>query len=89
MLTQTAVENGRGVFDVWRLSRRKRRDIGPGEDHQTVGGDEAIIYVMSDIYGCFDKYQAMLREIDFSSHDTLYVLGDVIDCGPDLKSCRT
>ena len=38
---------------------------------------------MSDIHGCFDKYQAMLREIDFSSRDTLYVLGDVIDRGPD------
>lgn len=38
---------------------------------------------MSDIHGCFDKYQAMLREIDFSSDDTLYVLGDVIDRGED------
>ncbi len=38
---------------------------------------------MSDIHGCFDKYQAMLRELDFSSRDTLYVLGDVIDRGPD------
>ena len=38
---------------------------------------------MSDIHGCFDKYQAMLREIGFSSRDTLYVLGDVIDRGPD------
>ena len=48
-----------------------------------MGGDEAILYVMSDIHGCFDKYQAMLREIEFSSRDTLYVLGDVIDRGPD------
>ena len=39
--------------------------------------------MISDIHGCFDKYQTMLREIDFSSHDTLYVLGDVIDRGPD------
>lgn len=48
-----------------------------------MGGDEAIIYVMSDIHGCFDKYQAMLREIGFSPRDTLYILGDVIDRGPD------
>lgn len=47
------------------------------------GGDEAITYVMSDIHGCLDKYQAMLREIQFSSRDVLYVLGDVIDRGPD------
>ena len=38
---------------------------------------------MSDIHGCFDKYPAMLREIGSSSRDTLYVLGDVIDRGPD------
>lgn len=42
-----------------------------------------MTYVMSDLHGCFDKYRAMLREIDFSSRDTLYVLGDVIDRGPD------
>jgi len=38
---------------------------------------------MSDIHGCFDKYQRMLELIGFSSKDTLYVLGDVIDRGPD------
>jgi len=38
---------------------------------------------MSDIHGCFDKYRAMLSEIQFRSRDTLYVLGDVIDRGPD------
>lgn len=42
-----------------------------------------MYYVMSDIHGCFDKYRAMLWEIDFSPRDTLYVLGDTIDRGPD------
>lgn len=42
-----------------------------------------MIYAMSDIHGCFDKYQAMLSEIQFKSTDTLYILGDVIDRGPD------
>lgn len=42
-----------------------------------------MIYAMSDIHGCFDKYRAMLSEIRFNSTDTLYVLGDVIDRGPD------
>lgn len=41
-----------------------------------------MTYVMSDIHGCLDKYQAMLQKIEFSSNDTLYVLGDVIDRGP-------
>ena len=42
-----------------------------------------MTYAMSDIHGCFDKYRAMLEEIEFSPRDTLYVLGDVIDRGPD------
>lgn len=42
-----------------------------------------MIYVMSDLHGCYDKYQAMLCEIGFRSTDVLYVLGDVIDRGPD------
>jgi len=42
-----------------------------------------MTYAMSDIHGCFDKYRAMLSEIQFKSTDTLYILGDVIDRGPD------
>ena len=42
-----------------------------------------MIYAMSDIHGCYDKYRAMLAEIRFKSTDTLYILGDVIDRGPD------
>lgn len=42
-----------------------------------------MTYALSDIHGCFDKYRAMLQEIDFCDRDTLYVLGDVIDRGPD------
>ncbi len=38
---------------------------------------------MSDIHGCFDKYKEMLTHIEFMPKDTLYVLGDVIDRGPD------
>ncbi len=40
-----------------------------------------MIYVMSDIHGCYDKYEKMLGLIDFKDGDTLYVLGDVIDRG--------
>ncbi len=42
-----------------------------------------MIYAISDIHGCFDKYNEMLDLIVFSPSDTLYVLGDVIDRGPD------
>ena len=40
-----------------------------------------MIYAVSDIHGCTDKYFALLDKIAFSDSDTLYVLGDVIDRG--------
>ncbi len=40
-------------------------------------------YVMSDIHGEADRFHAMLEKIQFSREDTLYILGDVIDRGPD------
>lgn len=40
-------------------------------------------YIVSDIHGCFDQYQALLKKIDFSDEDELYVLGDVVDRGPE------
>ena len=38
-----------------------------------------MTYVMSDLHGELDRYNAMLELIQFSADDTLYVLGDVID----------
>ena len=40
-----------------------------------------MIYVMSDLHGCYDLYIKMLEKINFSDTDTLYILGDVIDRG--------
>ena len=42
-----------------------------------------MTYAISDIHGCYDKYIEMLQTINFSSEDTLYILGDMIDRGPD------
>ena len=42
-----------------------------------------MIFVVSDIHGSFDAYRRILSEIAFKSTDTLYVLGDVVDRGPD------
>lgn len=42
-----------------------------------------MTYVLSDIHGCYDKYQEMLDLIELAGRDTLYVLGDVLDRGPD------
>ena len=42
-----------------------------------------MTYVISDIHGCYEKYRTMLEAIEFTEDDTLYVLGDVLDRGPD------
>lgn len=42
-----------------------------------------MTYVMSDIHGCYEKYRTILEAIGFAEDDTLYVLGDVLDRGPD------
>ena len=42
-----------------------------------------MIYVMSDLHGCYDKYEKMLEKISFSNEDILYILGDVLDRGPN------
>ena len=40
-----------------------------------------MTYAISDIHGCYDKYIAMLKKIDFKDSDLLYVVGDVVDRG--------
>ena len=41
------------------------------------------IYVCSDIHGQYGLYKKMLDESAFSDKDQLYILGDMIDRGPD------
>lgn len=41
-----------------------------------------MTYVMSDLHGQYQKYLQMLDVIRFSDHDDLYILGDVVDRGP-------
>lgn len=40
-----------------------------------------MTYVMSDLHGAYERYDRMLRLIDFSDNDTLFVLGDIVDRG--------
>lgn len=41
-------------------------------------------YVLSDIHGEGSRFWKMLDTIGFSDQDVMYVLGDVIDRGPDV-----
>lgn len=40
-----------------------------------------MIYVISDLHGCYEEYIKMLELINFNDNDTLYVLGDICDRG--------
>lgn len=42
-----------------------------------------MIYVMSDIHGNENRYNAIMSQINLQPSDHLYVIGDVIDRGPD------
>lgn len=42
-----------------------------------------MTYVMSDLHGCRKQFHQMLTQISFSANDHLYILGDIIDRGPD------
>lgn len=41
-----------------------------------------LVYVCADIHGELDRYQRLLKEINFSADDELYILGDAIDRFP-------
>ena len=38
---------------------------------------------MSDLHGEYKKFMKMLKKIDFKDSDTLYIIGDVLDRGPN------
>ena len=40
-------------------------------------------YVMSDLHGNYRAYKAMLEKINFNREDMLYILGDILDRGPN------
>ena len=42
-----------------------------------------MTYVVSDLHGCYDKFQRLLKEIRFSDADVMYVLGDMVDYGEE------
>ncbi|MBR1453348.1 MAG: metallophosphoesterase, partial [Lachnospiraceae bacterium] len=44
---------------------------------------KSYTYVMSDIHGQYDAFIKMLKKIKLKDSDILYVIGDVIDRGPN------
>ena len=42
-----------------------------------------MVYAVSDLHGCYDKFRKLLEMIRLTDDDVLYVLGDVVDRGPE------
>ena len=42
-----------------------------------------MTYVMSDIHGNYSAFQKMLKQINFTDDDLLYIAGDLVDYGAD------
>lgn len=42
-----------------------------------------MTYVMSDIHGNYEAFKKMLREINFTDDDLLYIAGDLVDYGSE------
>ncbi len=42
-----------------------------------------MTYVVSDLHGCFDKFKKLIKEIQFTDNDIMYVLGDIVDIGDE------
>lgn len=40
-------------------------------------------YIISDVHGCYAEFCALLEKIGFCSNDTLFLLGDAMDRGPE------
>lgn len=42
-----------------------------------------MTYVVSDLHGCLEKFNRLLRQIRFNDNDVMYVLGDIVDYGEE------
>ena len=42
-----------------------------------------MIYAVSDLHGCYDKYRKLLERLHMTSDDSLYILGDIVDRGSE------
>ena len=42
-----------------------------------------MIYVTSDIHGCFKEFKKLLDYVEFKDEDELYIIGDVLGRGEE------
>ena len=50
---------------------------------KTQKGAKMATYVIGDIHGQLEQLKVLLEKMKFNENDELYVMGDVVDRGPD------
>ena len=40
-----------------------------------------MIYAVSDLHGCYEKYIKLLERLNLTEKDSLFILGDIVDRG--------
>ncbi len=63
------------------LASASKKGLKPQKNKKKITRNESSTYVCSDLHGEFPAYQAIISQLKES--DKLYILGDVIDKGPD------
>lgn len=42
-----------------------------------------MTYAVANLHGCFDKFKKLLKKINFTENDVMYVIGDIVDKGEE------
>jgi hypothetical protein len=69
--------------DLWIAAISLGKYDGIQTEGRCSGKKSEVEHTVADIHGEADRFHAMLEKIRFSDEDTLYIIGDVIDRGPD------
>lgn len=46
-------------------------------------GSDYLIYIVSDVHGCYSELMQLLKKVKFNDKDTLIIAGDIIDRGKE------
>jgi bis(5'-nucleosyl)-tetraphosphatase (symmetrical) len=67
----------------WRPGANLRAVIARPERSPQLSDEPMNTYVIGDIHGAYRTLQSLLEELDLSPHDRVWLVGDLVNNGPD------